>query len=63
MIDLARVLGGVKLGVEGEKRSSVGDMKDTEPGLSYTFEPVYTFCVLVLCLKCCYCVDPNKVIH
>ena len=40
--------GGVKLGVEGEKRFAprvtvgrVGDMKDTEPGVSYTFVPVY----------------------
>ena len=54
---------GLKLGVEEKKRfvprlagCSEGDMKDTEPGVSYTFEPVYTCCALVLCLKCCYCV-------
>ena len=31
-------------------------MKDTEPGVSYAFVPVYTCCALVFCRKCCYCV-------
>ncbi len=39
--------GGVRLGVEGERRFAprvglAGDMMDTEPGVSYTFVPVYT---------------------
>ena len=53
----------MKLGVEGEKRFAprvavgrAGDMKDTEPGVSYMFVSVDTCCALVLCLKCCcYC--------
>ncbi len=48
----------VTLGVEGERRFAprvgrAGVMKDTEPGVSYAFVPVYTCCVLVFCLKCC----------
>ncbi len=40
---------GVKLGVGGERRfAPTGVMKDTEPGVSYSFVPVHVLCLGVL---------------